>query len=122
MVRNREGWRELTPDGGTSGGEGYDPLLPYGPRAAADLVALEAKQHVGDVVVLGRFDPQLREVCAFEELVGSHGGLGGWQTDALLVVPAALDAPGARGRARCSTAPRCTACCSAGSSSSGCAT
>ena len=27
-------------------------------------------------------------MVAFEELVGSHGGLGGWQTDALLVHPA----------------------------------
>jgi hypothetical protein len=27
-------------------------------------------------------------VAAFEELVGSHGGLGGWQTEAMLVHPA----------------------------------
>ena len=30
----------------------------------------------------------LDEVAAFEELVGCHGGLGGWQTRPLLVHPA----------------------------------
>jgi hypothetical protein len=33
-------------------------------------------------------DGLTQEVAAFEELVGSHGGLGGWQTDAMLVHPA----------------------------------
>jgi hypothetical protein len=33
-------------------------------------------------------DAVTHEVAAFEELVGSHGGLGGWQTDAMLVHPA----------------------------------
>ncbi len=33
-------------------------------------------------------DPVTEEVAAFEELVGSHGGLGGWQTEAVLVYPA----------------------------------
>ena len=35
------------------------------------------------------YDPVLDEVSAFEELVGCHGGLGGWQTRPLLVHPAA---------------------------------
>jgi hypothetical protein len=33
------------------------------------------------------FDDSLGEVAAFEELVGCHGGLGGWQTRPLLVHP-----------------------------------
>ena len=32
-------------------------------------------------------DRDTDEVAAFEELVGCHGGLGGWQTDAVLVHP-----------------------------------
>ena len=32
-------------------------------------------------------DPGTDEVAAFEELVGSHGGIGGWQTEAILVLP-----------------------------------
>ncbi|WP_344616287.1 alkaline phosphatase family protein [Dactylosporangium salmoneum] len=68
--------------------EGDDPLLPYGPSAAADLLAHQAMAHVGDLVVLSRVDPGTDEVAAFEELVGSHGGIGGWQTEAVLVHPA----------------------------------
>jgi hypothetical protein len=29
-------------------------------------------------------------VTAFEELIGSHGGLGGWQSDAFIMCPATL--------------------------------
>jgi hypothetical protein len=69
--------------------EGEDPLLAYGPHAAADLLEHQEMAHVGDLVVVSRVDPGTDEVAAFEELVGSHGGLGGWQTDGVLVHPAA---------------------------------
>ncbi|MFI5909612.1 alkaline phosphatase family protein [Dactylosporangium sp. NPDC051541] len=68
--------------------EGDDPLLPYGPHAAADLRAHQEMAHVGDLVVVSRVDAGTDEVAAFEELVGSHGGIGGWQTEAILVYPA----------------------------------
>ena len=32
-------------------------------------------------------------MAAFEELIGSHGGLGGWQTRATLVYPSAWPSP-----------------------------
>jgi hypothetical protein len=68
--------------------EGVDPLLPYGPHARADLLRHQETAHVGDLVLISAVDPVTLEVAAFEELVGSHGGLGGWQTDAMLVHPA----------------------------------
>jgi hypothetical protein len=68
--------------------EGVDPLLPYGPHARADLLRHQESAHVGDLVLISCVDPVTEEVAAFEELVGSHGGLGGWQTDAMLVHPA----------------------------------
>jgi uncharacterized membrane protein YvlD (DUF360 family) len=71
-----------------TGGEGEDPLAAYGPSVLPDLLALDGKDHVGDLVLFGRFDPQLGEVVAFEELVGSHGGVGGWQGNAFLLHPA----------------------------------
>ena len=43
--------------------------------------------HNGDLVVVSRLDEYTHEVAAFEELVGCHGGIGGWQTDAVLVHP-----------------------------------
>ncbi|MET7748393.1 alkaline phosphatase family protein [Micromonospora sp. NPDC005367] len=78
------GWHRLR-DGHV---EGDDPLLPYGPRARRDLLRHQTMEHVGDLVVISAVDPSLEEVAAFEELVGCHGGLGGWQTEALLVHPA----------------------------------
>ena len=72
---------------------GADPLLVYGAEAHHDLFGLFAREHTGDLVVLGELDPHLGEVTAFEELVGSHGGLGGWQTRALLIHPRDWDVP-----------------------------
>ncbi|MGK5740403.1 alkaline phosphatase family protein [Micromonospora sp. URMC 103] len=68
--------------------DGDDPLAPYGPKARRDLLRHQTMAHVGDLVVISAIDPSLEEVAAFEELVGCHGGLGGWQTEALLVHPA----------------------------------
>ncbi|MFI0405556.1 phage holin family protein [Actinomadura sp. 3N508] len=68
--------------------EGEDPLAAFGPRAASDLRRYDALPHVGDIVVNSRVDASTAEVAAFEELVGCHGGLGGWQGRAVLVHPA----------------------------------
>ncbi len=68
--------------------EGVDPLLAYGPRARGDLLRHQETANVGDLVLISAVDGVTSEVSAFEELVGSHGGLGGWQTDAMLVHPA----------------------------------
>lgn len=68
--------------------DGPDPLTAYGARARADLLHHQRMEHVGDLVVLGAIDARTGDVAAFEELVGSHGGLGGWQTEAVLVHPA----------------------------------
>jgi hypothetical protein len=85
----RDGWRSLAD--GT--GDGADPLAPYGPKARDAVCQLDTRDHVGDLVLLGRADPALGEVVAFEELVGSHGGLGGGQNQAILVVPRSWDVP-----------------------------
>lgn len=89
------GWREVTASG-PGRGEGDDPTAVYGPGAAAALAQLDTREHVGDLVVLGAYDPTLGEVTAFEELVGSHGGLGGGQNSAVLVTPTAWAVPGDR--------------------------
>lgn len=68
--------------------EGSDPLARYGEKAADALLRHAAIPHVGDVVVVSRLDENTQEVAAFEELVGCHGGIGGWQTEAVLVHPA----------------------------------
>jgi uncharacterized membrane protein YvlD (DUF360 family) len=75
---------------------GQDPLEPYGPDAADQLRHEDGIDHVGDIVLISRIDPGTEEVAAFEELIGSHGGLGGWQTRPCLVYPA--DWPEPEGR------------------------
>jgi hypothetical protein len=92
VVVGAAGWRSLS-DGTAVGGEGEDPLAVYGPGAAADMLDLAGRCHVGDLVLLGRLDPSTGEVAAFEELVGSHGGLGGGQTGALLLHPSGWPVP-----------------------------
>ncbi|WP_371872090.1 alkaline phosphatase family protein [Phytohabitans houttuyneae] len=67
--------------------EGNDPLAAYGPHAREDLRRHQEMDHVGDLVLISAVEPGIDDVAAFEELVGSHGGLGGWQTDALLLYP-----------------------------------
>jgi len=67
--------------------EGRDPLAHFGPRAAADLARVAGMRTCPDLLVHSRLDPFSGDVHAFEELVGSHGGLGGWQNRAVLVHP-----------------------------------
>jgi uncharacterized membrane protein YvlD (DUF360 family) len=69
--------------------EGVDPLAPFGSLAREHVRRHDLLDGVGDLVVNSLLDPATGEVAAFEELVGCHGGLGGWQTDAVLVHPAA---------------------------------
>jgi hypothetical protein len=75
---------------------GEDPLLPYGPDAGDQLRHEDGIDHVGDIVLISRIDSGTDEVAAFEELIGSHGGLGGWQTRPCLVYPADWAEPDGR--------------------------
>ncbi len=67
---------------------GTDPLTGFGPHARADFLRAATFDDAPDLYLNSLYDPVLDEVAAFEELVGCHGGLGGWQTRPLLVYPA----------------------------------
>jgi uncharacterized membrane protein YvlD (DUF360 family) len=67
-----------------------DFLVEYGPRAVQNLLHLDGFTNVGDLILLGAVDPISGEVTGFEELVGSHGGLGGWQSEPFLLRPKTL--------------------------------
>jgi putative membrane protein len=62
--------------------EGEDPLSVFGPNAAVHLRRTDRFTDAPDILVSSFYDPETGEVAAFEELIGSHGGLGGWQTAA----------------------------------------
>lgn len=74
--------------------DGEDPLASYGTGAVEHLRRLEQFPHCGDIVLNGRYDPETGEVESFEEMVGSHGGMGGPQTNAFLMHPAHWTLPG----------------------------
>jgi hypothetical protein len=77
------GHRDLT--AGT--GEGIDPLAPYGERAARLLHRAVRLAEAPELYVNSSVDPATQDIAAFEPLVGAHGGLGGWQDSAVLLVP-----------------------------------
>jgi hypothetical protein len=70
--------------------EGEDPLEPFGPDAPRLVTTATRMVRAPDVYVNSSYNPDTGEIAAFEELVGAHGGLGGWQEQGMLVAPVAL--------------------------------
>lgn len=70
--------------------QGTDPLAQYGAHAARVLRRAVTMSEAPDLYVNSAVDPLTNDVHAFEGLVGSHGGLGGWQDHAMLFGPAEL--------------------------------
>jgi uncharacterized membrane protein YvlD (DUF360 family) len=73
--------------------DGEDPLLPFGPNAAHHLRRTDGFAHCPDILVNCLYDADANEVAPFEEFMGSHGGLGGWQARPFAVVPTAWSEP-----------------------------
>ncbi|MET0840471.1 MAG: phage holin family protein [Marmoricola sp.] len=72
---------------------GVDPLEPFGahaPRVLLDALRMAAAP---DIYVNSAVDEATLEINAFEDLVGAHGGLGGWQDRGLLIAPTQLLSP-----------------------------
>ncbi|HYH12418.1 MAG TPA: phage holin family protein, partial [Thermomicrobiales bacterium] len=69
---------------------GKDPLALYGPRALHHVRRTDSFPDVPDVLVHAAYNPDTGEIPAFEELVGSHGGLGGYQAEPFLLYPGGL--------------------------------
>jgi hypothetical protein len=72
---------------------GEDPLAPYGPNAAAHVRRTNGFAHCPDILVNSTYWEQTGEVAAFEELVGSHGGMGGTQSYPFVLAPAGWALP-----------------------------
>jgi hypothetical protein len=72
---------------------GEDPLAPYGPNAARHVLRTHRFPHCPDIVVNSRIWEEPTEVAAFEELVGSHGGMGGSQSYPFVLAPTDLEWP-----------------------------
>jgi uncharacterized membrane protein YvlD (DUF360 family) len=93
LARAHNGRTLVIGDRGERGAHGRssaapDPLAQYGTGASEALASLHDLEHLGDLILLGSIDAVTGEVVGFEELVGSHGGLGGWQTRPFILCPA----------------------------------
>ncbi|WP_327243338.1 phage holin family protein [Streptomyces sp. NBC_01320] len=80
-----------TPVSELADGEGL--LEPFGPGAADAVRRTDTFPHVADVMVNSMYDPTTGCVHAFEEQIGSHGGLGGEQSRPFLLHPRTMSEP-----------------------------
>lgn len=72
---------------------GVNPISNITASDYESLRRLSTMANAPDIIVLSTYDESTQEVHAFEELVGNHGGLGGWQTEAILLHPSKLTIP-----------------------------
>ncbi len=97
MVDSERGGVALGADGAhwieTGEIEGIDPLAPFGPNAATHVLRTHRFSNCPDIMVNSTWWQAMDEVAAFEELVGSHGGMGGPQSFPFVLHPAALRGP-----------------------------
>ena len=67
--------------------EGENPLEGFGDNIVRHLKRTSSFEHTPDILVNSFYDEKADEVCAFEELVGSHGGVGGEQSQPFILHP-----------------------------------
>jgi uncharacterized membrane protein YvlD (DUF360 family) len=67
--------------------DGENPLEGFGDNIAQHLKRTSSFEHTPDILVNSFYDEKADEVCAFEELVGSHGGAGGDQSKPFILYP-----------------------------------
>jgi hypothetical protein len=73
--------------------EGEDPLAPFGKTAAGHVKRTDGFRNCPDIMINSTYWPETGEVAAFEELCGSHGGLGGTQMFPFVLVPSDVTVP-----------------------------
>lgn len=67
--------------------DGENPLEGFGDNIVRHLKRTSSFEHTPDILVNSFYDKKNDEVCAFEELVGSHGGAGGDQSKPFILYP-----------------------------------
>ena len=73
---------------------GENPLEDFGKNAPKHLKRQNSFKNMPDILVNSFYDRKHDEVCAFEELIGSHGGLGGNQSKPFILYPSEWENPG----------------------------
>ncbi|WP_086696165.1 alkaline phosphatase family protein, partial [Streptomyces recifensis] len=75
------------------------PLARFGPGAVDAVRRTHAFPHTADIMVNSWHDPATGQIHAFEEQIGSHGGLGGAQSRPFLLSPLTLSVAEEHGEA-----------------------
>jgi putative membrane protein len=70
--------------------EGQNPLEGFGPNARRHLLRYNEFTDAPDIYVNSFYNTETNEVAAFEELIGCHGGMGGYQTRPFFLYPSEL--------------------------------
>ena len=73
--------------------DGDDPLALFGPNAKQHVKRTGSFPHCPDIVINAAYWPQTEETAAFEELVGSHGAMGGPQQYPFILFPSDFKKP-----------------------------
>lgn len=75
---------------------GEDPLAVFSAYLPQHLCRTDSFAHTPDILVNSFYDPAKDEGCAFEELIGFHGGAGGNQSYPFVLMPSewSIDADG----------------------------
>lgn len=73
--------------------EGENPLEGFGDNIVQHLKRNSSFKYSPDILVNSFYDSENDEVCAFEELVGSHGGAGGSQSKPFILYPSSWKVP-----------------------------
>nr|WP_295610207.1 phage holin family protein [uncultured Methanobrevibacter sp.] len=73
--------------------EGENPLEGFGSNIVMHIKRNSSFKYTPDILVNSFYDAENDEVCAFEELVGSHGGAGGTQSKPFILYPSDWDVP-----------------------------
>ena len=71
--------------------EGENPLAGFGPNAAQHLQRYDKFPDAPDIYVNSPYDAEKNEVYAYEELIGCHGGMGGYQTEPFVLYPSEFE-------------------------------
>ena len=97
VVKSKEGDLAIGKDGiynlDTNEIKGKNPLEGFGDNIAQHIKRNSSFEHTPDILVNSFYDSKKDEVCAFEELVGSHGGAGGSQSKPFILYPSDWDVP-----------------------------
>ena len=75
--------------------EGENPLELFGPNAKTHVKRTSSFPHCPDIVINAAYWPETEETAAFEELVGSHGAMGGPQQHPFILFPSDFKVPSA---------------------------